>query len=234
MLLSIYLGLAILVVVFLGLILYISGSLDISGTIAGCIIGAIVLIAGGYRWFLLLALFVVLGNLSTYHNYKEKLESGITHGKRTIGNVLANGGIPCISAIIYNFVSLDILAIAFVGSLASATADTLSSEIGSIYGEPRLLTTLEKVPRGTEGGVSLEGEIAAIIGCLFIAITGFILDIFSFFHILTIILSGLFGTHIDSFLGATIEGKKIGNHTVNFIACSSGAIIAIIVFHYIN
>ncbi|MFN7132546.1 MAG: DUF92 domain-containing protein [Myxococcales bacterium] len=32
-------------------------------------------------------------------------------------------------------------------------SDTLSSEIGGVFDSPRLITTLERVPPGTDGGV---------------------------------------------------------------------------------
>jgi uncharacterized protein (TIGR00297 family) len=49
----------------------------------------------------------------------------------------------------------------FAASFASKLADTTSSEIGKAYGRTTyLITTLQRVPRGTEGAVSLEGTAA--------------------------------------------------------------------------
>lgn len=53
------------------------------------------------------------------------------------------------------------LQMGFAASFASKLADTTSSEIGKAYGRTTyLITTLQRVPRGTEGAVSLEGTAA--------------------------------------------------------------------------
>jgi uncharacterized protein (TIGR00297 family) len=48
----------------------------------------------------------------------------------------------------------------FLGSVATAAADTVAGEIGMTGGKPYLITTWEPVPAGTNGGVSLVGECA--------------------------------------------------------------------------
>ncbi|KID91858.1 DUF92 domain protein, partial [Metarhizium majus ARSEF 297] len=61
----------------------------------------------------------------------------------------------------------DLLIIGFIASYASAIADTFSSELGILSkDEPRLITSLalRKVPRGTNGGVTLLGLRAALLG----------------------------------------------------------------------
>jgi uncharacterized protein (TIGR00297 family) len=52
---------------------------------------------------------------------------------------------------------------AFVASFASKLGDTTSSEVGKAYGRTTyLVTTLQRVPRGTEGAISAEGTLAGI------------------------------------------------------------------------
>lgn len=57
--------------------------------------------------------------------------------------------------------------IGFVASFCSKLSDTVSSEVGKAYGRTTyLVTTLERVPRGTEGAVSLEGTLAGMAAAL--------------------------------------------------------------------
>lgn len=68
----------------------------------------------------------------------------------------------------------------YLSHYACATADTWASEFGILDKfEPRLVTSLflRKVPPGTNGGMSITGTLASIIGGAFI---GFIFYILSF------------------------------------------------------
>jgi uncharacterized membrane protein len=61
----------------------------------------------------------------------------------------------------------DLLVIGIIANYACVAADTLSSELGILAtGQPRLITslTLRKVPRGTNGGVTLTGLAAGLLG----------------------------------------------------------------------
>ncbi|KAL2159120.1 hypothetical protein VTH06DRAFT_2879 [Thermothelomyces fergusii] len=65
----------------------------------------------------------------------------------------------------------DLLVIGIIANYACVAADTLSSELGILAkGEPRLITslTLRKVPRGTNGGVTLTGLAAGLLGSVII------------------------------------------------------------------
>ncbi|PNY25098.1 Uncharacterized protein TCAP_04965 [Tolypocladium capitatum] len=61
----------------------------------------------------------------------------------------------------------DLLVVGIIANYAAVAADTFSSELGILStGEPRLITslTLRKVPRGTNGGVTLMGLAAGFLG----------------------------------------------------------------------
>ncbi|KAH8879987.1 hypothetical protein GQ53DRAFT_17145 [Thozetella sp. PMI_491] len=65
----------------------------------------------------------------------------------------------------------DLLVIGIIANYACVSADTFSSELGILAkSQPRLITslTLRKVPRGTNGGVSLLGLGAGLLGSIII------------------------------------------------------------------
>ncbi|KAI1824595.1 integral membrane protein DUF92-domain-containing protein [Xylaria intraflava] len=71
----------------------------------------------------------------------------------------------------------DLLVVGIIANYAAVCADTFSSELGILSRtEPRLITslTLRKVPRGTNGGVTLWGLVAGLLGSLIIVVTSMI------------------------------------------------------------
>jgi uncharacterized membrane protein len=65
----------------------------------------------------------------------------------------------------------DLLVVGIIANYACVAADTFSSELGILSPHaPRLITslTLRKVPRGTNGGVTLVGLAAGLLGSLVI------------------------------------------------------------------
>lgn len=149
-----------------------------------------------------------------------------------------------------------------MSAFACCNGDTWASELGVLSkSDPVLITTLEKVPRGTNGGVSPWGLFVSFAGGIFIG---------TFYYLATIIFvddealqnspvqfpiiiiggfAGLFGSVIDSLLGATcqfsgqtaegfivenpneavrkISGKFkiLNNHSVNLVSCIITAIL---------
>ncbi|KAF4595149.1 DUF92 domain protein [Ophiocordyceps camponoti-floridani] len=65
----------------------------------------------------------------------------------------------------------DVLVIGIIANYAAVAADTFSSELGILASsQPRLITSLSlrKVPRGTNGGVTVEGLAAGLLGSMVI------------------------------------------------------------------
>ncbi|KAE8789991.1 transmembrane protein 19 [Hordeum vulgare] len=152
-------------------------------------------------------------------------------GQRNWKQVLSNSGIASILVVLITLVTggkdkcldskdsglVTALIGGVIGHYSCCNGDTWSSELGILSkSEPRIITTLKRVRKGTNGGVTIDGLLAAAaagcsIGFAFVLI-GFLTtqcasDVF-WRQLLVIPLAtaaGLCGSLIDSFLGATVQ-----------------------------
>ncbi|HEU5465411.1 MAG TPA: DUF92 domain-containing protein [Gemmatimonadales bacterium] len=188
--------------------------LTTGGVVAAIAVGCATGWGLGWRGVVLLFAFFISGSLLT------RLAGG-SGGQRTYRQVLANGGVAALAALLGSW---PIAA----GALAAATADTWATEIGSFSPRaPRLITTWQPVTKGTDGGVTLLGTAGGISGALFIAGSAALL----FAPAMAVVWAGVAGMFVDSALGATIQGKFLDNDGVNFAATVSGAGTAYLLTH---
>ncbi len=155
--------------------------------------------------------------------------------------VHSNGTVACVAALLYCRVagfretpllfSLDlptIFSLACLSAIACCCGDTWASEVGSVFGgTPRLVTTGGRVPKGTNGGVTLVGLLCSFAGGAVVGMAYFItLCCFVNFSEYSVTVSsqaivvliggfaGLLGSVIDSLLGATVQfsgySEKLG------------------------
>jgi len=187
--------------------------------------------------------FYAVGGLASKYRFDEKVDRGVAQendGARGTGNVLANSAVALVAlvgcaAAGHVDAPETVFRLAFAGAIATAMADTLSSEIGGLFDRPRLITTLQPVGPGTDGAVTWQGEVAGLAGASLIAGIA-IVEVPLGDPVVAgaplvgagvILLAGLSGMTVDSLLGALIEGNLVGNQTVNFLATLSGAVVAI-------
>ncbi len=135
------------------------------------IMGIIIIFSAGISWLLLILIFLILSLVATRQSKYYKQNLGIYEGKRTAKNVISNGVVAFIMAAFGGYYLH--LQGGFIGAIATATADTLASEIG-ILQRPRLITTMRKVDPGTDGAISVLGTlVGGIIGAAIIGIAAF-------------------------------------------------------------
>ncbi|XP_027174840.1 protein PGR [Coffea eugenioides] len=208
-------------------------SLDLSGALAGFIVMTLH-IAVNFRFgAMLLVFFFTSSKLTKYgEETKRKLDAEFKEGgQRNWIQVLSNSGIASLLVLVAwkltghqdkcldskESGSMVYLVGAIIGHYCCCNGDTWSSELGILSDEqPRLITTLKPVRRGTNGGVTKAGLLAAaaagsVIGWAFVLpgylITTCSLDV-ALKQLLVIpisALAGVSGSVIDSLLGATLQ-----------------------------
>lgn len=218
----------------LGALSYGLGTASIAGMLTGALLVLLTIVLGGYDWFAVLITFFGVGSLAAKYRIDEKRDRGIAEaneGARGTGNVLANAAVALGAVLAFAASSLvpvaaGVFLFAFGGSLAAAMADTLSSELGGLFDGPRLVTTFERVPPGTDGGVTWQGELAGFFGALLVAaISGGLFETVGIDGAIVIAVAGVVGMTVDSLLGATVE-PRISNQGVNFLATLAAALVA--------
>src|SRR4029077_6177331 len=109
------------------------GTVDRSGMIAGFAVGVLTFTLAGWRGFLVLVTFFVLGSATTRFGLRRKERLGIAQekkGARSARHALANCGVALYLAFLAACASRpEIFSLAFVCSYATAAFDTVSSEI---------------------------------------------------------------------------------------------------------
>jgi uncharacterized protein (TIGR00297 family) len=192
---------------------YRAHSLNKSGAIAATVTGTIIFGVGGWDWaVLLLTFFITSSALSrAFKKRKQGLDEKFSKGhERDAGQVFGNGGVATAFAALHFFFPNELWPwLGFAASLAAVNADTWGTELGVLNPHPpRMITDLRKVvEKGTSGGISLIGTLAAFAGSALIGILAASLhptpDPISIFIIIT--LAGLAGALFDSFLGGTVQ-----------------------------
>jgi uncharacterized protein (TIGR00297 family) len=211
-------GLGFVLSIVIGGIAFARRSLSESGWLGAILVGTLTFGFGGWPWGLTLIVFFVSSSILSH--YKESIkerraaEKFAKGGRRDFFQTIANGGLGALCAVAYALGNQPpALLAAFVGLMATVTADTWATELGVLSPrQPRLITTRQPVPPGTSGGVTLMGTTAAAAGGLLIGITMFLFSWLAlpsaplpWWMIVAGLLGGLGGALFDSLLGATVQ-----------------------------
>ncbi len=211
-------GLGFVLSIVIGGIAFARRSLSESGWLGAILVGTLTFGFGGWSWGLTLIVFFVSSSILSH--YKESIkerraaEKFAKGGRRDFFQTIANGGLGALCAVAYALGNQPpALLAAFVGLMATVTADTWATELGVLSPhQPRLITTRQPVPPGTSGGVTLMGTTAAAAGGLLIGITMFLFSWLAlpstpppWWMIVAGLIGGLGGALFDSLLGATVQ-----------------------------
>ena len=191
---------------------YKAGALTRSGAWAAALTGGLIFSLGGLPWAVLLLTFFISSSVLSraFARRKETLSEKFSKGsRRDYGQVLANGGLGALLAIgLVLMPELGWQWVAFAGAMAAVNADTWATELGVLSPSwPRLITNGKVVERGTSGGVTLTGYLAALGGAVLIGLAAALFTPGATWwgFVGLIALAGLAGSTLDSLLGATVQ-----------------------------
>ena len=233
---AISLSIIVLVCMILGAFAVKMRILDRKGSVAASLLRILVGLVTDIFWLVLMILFLAVNYFVTSIRSDYKKKQGLDHkngSMRGAENVLANGAVPAILAILAPVMEKNLVPMLYVSALAGVTADTFASELGELSKKVYMITNFKKVEPGVDGGVSLLGEVSCIIGALVIVVPGFFLigelsytyssvDIsfpLTLYFFIVPLVAGFVICQIDSVLGATIQKKGwLSNSGVNLFS----------------
>ncbi|XP_029338569.1 transmembrane protein 19 isoform X4 [Mus caroli] len=207
----------------------------------GLVVGFILTIANFSFFTSLMTFFLSSSKLTKWRgNVKKRLDSEYKEGgQRNWVQVFCNGAVPTELALLYMIengpgeMPIDFskqhtaswMCLSLLAALASSAGDTWASEVAPVLSKssPRLITTWEKVPVGTNGGVTAVGLASSLLGGTFVGLAYFLTQLV-FVNDLDISapqwpiiafggVAGLFGSLVDSFLGATMQFSGLDERT---------------------
>jgi uncharacterized protein (TIGR00297 family) len=205
-----------------------------SGAAAGAIVCFLLLYGASGAGFLALVAVFALTWVATRFGYSRKQRLGTAEGRagRSASQVLANLGLASAAAV-FSALSCHrgIFLVMMAAALSEAAADTVASEVGQLHDHPRLITTWQPVPAGTDGAVSLPGTLAGVAAAGAISLVCLSAQLVSWRGLAISMVAGCSGMLFDSVLGATLERRRmLNNNWVNFLGTLIAALIASFLF----
>jgi uncharacterized protein (TIGR00297 family) len=203
-----------------------------SGALAGALVSFAMYASAGPGAFAALVSVFVIAIATTRVGYSRKQRLGAAESRegRSASQILANTGVAALACILFAVGRSSIFLIGAAAAMAEAAADTTSSEIGeAASGQARLITTLEFVPAGTDGGITLSGTLAGALAALVVAACCVLVRLIPPSALWLAWVAGFLGMLLDSVLGAVLERRKVlNNDTVNLLGTFSAAVIALV------
>jgi len=212
----------------------------LAGTVAA-VFGMVIVIFAGFPFLALLILFVAASVLATRYGFEQKQRQHLQEGRageRGVSNVVAHIIVPT-GVAVAGGISAPLLtpaatALFFASALSFGGADTFASEIGVLSGHAKSILTGRPVPPGTNGGVSRNGQLAALGASVTTAFVG--LGLFLSFgtplpnlalFLATVIVAGFLACQVDSVLGEVLENRGIlTKGSTNFLGMLSAVAVA--------
>ncbi|MGH7711186.1 MAG: DUF92 domain-containing protein [Gemmatimonadaceae bacterium] len=185
--------------------------LSTGGSLVAVVVGTLAVTAGTRWGALLVAYFVLATALSAWRHAEKHLRTASIvekRGPRDAWQVVANGSVFVVCALIAGATQAELASAAALGALAASMADTAATEVGSaIASAPRSIISGQKVPAGLSGGVTWAGTLAMFGGSAVLGTFALALG-FSSRAAWAALAGGIAGALADSLLGAVIQERR--------------------------
>ncbi|WP_399375800.1 TIGR00297 family protein [Thermosynechococcus sp. PP42] len=210
--------------------------LTLAGLFHAWLLGVLIWGTLGWQGYLIVMVYFLVGSAVTRIGMVEKEAAGIAEkraGARGPENVWGSAFTGTLCALLALLLPQwrELFLVGFVASFSTKLSDTCASEVGKAYGQRTfLITTLQPVPRGTEGAVSLEGTLAGLIGATVIAALGWSVGLMGAIALPICILAAFLANLVESLVGATLQERYtwLSNEIVNGINTTVGALVAMV------
>ncbi len=204
------------------------GAFDLSGFIAGLMVGWLITYAFGVGGFFTLVGFVALGSIATRIGYRRKADRGIAEphgGTRRWQSAMGNLAVAAALAGFRLGYDWWFLSLAMVASLATAAFDTVASELGKAYGRRTVsLRGFKGCDAGTPGGISVQGSLGGAFASLLVSLTAFGFDLIGPQQIGLIVAASGLAMIFEAYLKARALARSA--QVANLINTATGAVLA--------
>lgn len=180
-----------------------------NGLLLAMILDAVVSLILGNFGFTMLCVFL-FGSVLIDKIKKRKLaDDGVTKksGCRDGVQVIANGLVPMMMALLFSATSHPAFLVGYVAALAEAFADTAASGLGVFSGKVFDLFRFKETKAGLSGGMTVIGTLASLVGAFLASLVALAFGIFNIWGVLIAAGSAFLGAIFDSMLGSLLQIK---------------------------
>jgi len=209
------------------------GAVSFSGAVAGAVAGSLILAFGGWGAYAVLWTFFLAATIASKLGLTEKERRGTaqaSRGRRGARHVVANCFIGVLLALVAMPWAGGASALAFAGCFAAALADTLGTEVGSLYGNRAFSPTLgTALPVGTPGAISWPGTLAGLAGAILVGLVAAATGSIPFSLLWVVAVAGLLGSLAESVVNdlGRLRGLRLDHEFANAFNTFVGAIVAL-------